>query len=168
MDIILEATLYLWANLIAESRMGKCKMKICIETIKLKLLSSENILSADTMLAILGNNNLAADRIRDVAGWNTPTAERVPATNAEILRRPTEYAMLQDGALRRPREYLLQMRKYSDGRQSTSAVCANIVTADRVLDATGRSTTTADRVHNAIGRNTLTAVRVLATMDEAL
>ncbi len=76
--------------------------------------------------------------------------------------------MLQDGALQRPTEYLQQMRKYSDGRKSTSAVCGNIVTADRVLDATGRSTTTADRVLDAIGRNTLTAVRVLATMDEAL
>ena len=76
--------------------------------------------------------------------------------------------MLQDGVLQRPIEYLLQMQKYSDGRQSTSAVCTNIVTAERVLDATGRSTTTAERVLDAIGRNTLTAVRVLATMDEAL
>jgi hypothetical protein len=63
MDLILGATLYLWAYLIAESRMSKGKMKKCIETIKLKLLSSENILSADTMLAILGNNTLAADRM---------------------------------------------------------------------------------------------------------
>ncbi len=63
MDLILEAILYLWAYLIAESRMGKGKMKICIETIKLKFLSSENILSADTMLAILGNSTLTADRM---------------------------------------------------------------------------------------------------------
>jgi hypothetical protein len=50
-------------NLIAESSKGKGKLTIYIETIKFKFLSSENILSADTMLAILGNNTLTADRM---------------------------------------------------------------------------------------------------------
>ena len=100
----------------------------------------------------------------------------------EILQRPTEYAMLQDGVLQRPTEfpmlrdgvltqpteYLLQLRKDSHGRHSTSAFCANIVTADIVRDATGWSTTTADIVPDTTEWNTITADIVLATMEEAL
>ena len=63
-----------------------------------------------------------------------------------VLYRPTEYAMLQDGILSRPTEYHLHLRKYYDGRQSTSAFCASIVTADRVRGAIEKSTLTADRV----------------------
>ena len=68
------------------------------------------------------------------------------ATIAEILRRATEYPMLQDGVLSRTTEYWLQVRKYAYGRQSTSSVRASIVTADRVLDAREWSTTTAERM----------------------
>ena len=50
--------------------------------------------------------------------------------------------------------------KHSDGRQNASSFCASIVTADRVLDATGRRTTTAVRVLDAMGWNTLTADRI--------
>ena len=68
--------------------------------------------------------------------------------------------MLQDGVLQRPTEYHQLVRKYSDSRQSTSAICANIVTADRVRDATGWNTLTADRVPDAIRWNTLTGDRI--------
>ena len=50
---------------------------------------------------------------------NTLTVDRVLATIAEILRRPTVYTMPLDGVLSRPTEYLPQLRKHSDGRQST-------------------------------------------------
>ena len=63
------------------------------------------------------------------------------------LSRPTKYLMLQDEALWRATEYLLQLRKYSDGRQSTSAFCASIVTDDRIPYAAEWSTVTADKVH---------------------
>ena len=49
------------------------------------------------------------------------------------LSRPTKYLMLQEEALWRATEYLLQLRKYYDGRQSTSAFCASIVAADRIF-----------------------------------
>ena len=62
------------------------------------------------------------------------------------LSRPTKYLMLQDEALWRATEYLLQLRKYYDGRQSTSAFCASIVAADKVPYAAGWSTMTGDRV----------------------
>ena len=51
-------------------------------------------------------------------------------------------------------------RKYSNSRQSTSAICANIVTADKVCDATGWNTLTGERVRDASGWNTITADRV--------
>jgi hypothetical protein len=63
------------------------------------------------------------------------------------LSRPTKYLMLQDEALWRATEYLLQLRKYYDGRQSTSAFCASIVTNDRIPYAAEWSTMTADKVH---------------------
>ena len=85
-----------------------------------------------------------------------------------IFSRPTEYTTLQDGELQRATEYLLQLRKYAHGRQSTSAICASIVTADKVPDATGWNTLTADRIPDATGWNTLSAVRVLATTAEIL
>ncbi len=50
-----------------------------------------------------------------------------------VLSRPIEYFMLQDGVLQRPIEYLLQLRKYSRGRQSISAICESILTADKVF-----------------------------------
>ena len=85
-----------------------------------------------------------------------------------IRSRPTGYPMLQDGVLQRATEYLLQLRKYAHGRQSTSAICASIVTADKVSDATGWNTLTADGIPDATGWNTLSAVRVLATTAEIL
>ena len=54
----------------------------------------------------------------------------------------------------------LHWRKHSDGRQSASSLCASIVTADRVLDATRRRTPTAVRVPDATGWHTLTADRI--------
>ena len=68
------------------------------------------------------------------------------------LSRPTKYLMLQDEALWRATEYLLQLRKYYDGRQSTSAFCASIVTADRIPYAAGWNTMTADKVHYSIAK----------------
>ena len=85
-----------------------------------------------------------------------------------VLSRPTKYLMLQDEALWRATEYLLQLRKYYDGRQSTSAFCASIVTADRVRDTTGKSTLTADRIPYAAGWNTMTADKVHYTTSETL
>ena len=76
--------------------------------------------------------------------------------------------MLQDGVLQRPTKYNLLVQKYSDSRQSTSAICANIVTADIIRDATEWNTTTADRVHDTTEWNTITADKVLATLDEIL
>ena len=78
---------------------------------------------------------------------NIVTADKVFPRKDGVLRRPTEFSMLQDGVLSRPSEYAmrrdgvlqrptkyhLQLRKYSHGRQSTSAICANIVTADKVF-----------------------------------
>ena len=65
----------------------------------------------------------------------------------EALSRPTEYPMLWDGVLSQPTEYLLRLRKHSDGRQSarcyrmeyshgrqsTGYNCGNTLTADKVL-----------------------------------
>ena len=99
-------------------------------------------------------NTPTADKVHNTAGWSTLTADRVLAKFAEILRRPTKYTMLQDRIPSRPTEYLLQLRKYYNGRQSTSAICTSIVTADRVPDATEW--------------NTLTADKVLATLEETL
>ena len=50
-------------------------------------------------------NTPTADKVPDAVGWSTLTGDRVLATFAEILRRPTEYAMLQDGVLQQPTEY---------------------------------------------------------------
>ena len=78
---------------------------------------------------------------------NIVTADRILPRLDEGLSRATEYPILQDGILSRATEYLLQLRKYSDGRQSTSAFCASIVTADRIPNAAGWNTMTADKVH---------------------
>lgn len=91
-----------------------------------------------------------------------------PMLRDGVLQRPTEYAMLQDGVLQRPTKYHQLVRKYSDSRHSTSAICANIVTADKVCDATGWNTLTADRVPDAIRWNTLTGDRVCATTAKIL
>ncbi len=78
---------------------------------------------------------------------NIVTADRMLPRKDEALSRQTMYTMLRDGVLsqatacllqlrktlRRETECLLQLRKHSDGRQSASSVCANIVTSDRVL-----------------------------------
>ncbi len=85
---------------------------------------------------------------------STLTADRVLPLFAQALQRPTEY--------------LLQRRKYAHGRQSTSAICASIVTADKVPDDAGWNTLTADGIPDATGWNTLSAVRVLATTAEIL
>ena len=85
-----------------------------------------------------------------------------------ILQRLTKYLKLKDGVPSRPTEYHLQLRKYSHGRQSTSAICASIITAIRVRDATGCNTLTADTIPYTIRWNTITAVRVPSTTDEAL
>ena len=58
--------------------------------------------------------------------------------------------------------------EHYDGRQSTSAFCASIVTADRVRDTTGKSTLTADRIPYAAGWNTMTADKVHYTTSETL
>ena len=60
------------------------------------------------------------------------------------------------------------MRKYLNSRQSTFSVCASIMTADRVLDATGWSTTAADKEQDAARWCTLTTDIVLATIAEIL
>ena len=95
-----------------------------------------SIVTADKVPNASGWNTLTADTVRDAARWRTPTADRVLGTIAEILSRPTEY--------------LRNLRKYCDGRHSSSAICANTVMADRVRDAAGWSTTTADRVPDAL------------------
>ena len=85
------------------------------------------------------------------------TGDRVLATTAEILRRPTEYFRI----LRKHRDGRQSTRcyrkEYSHGRQSISAICEKIVTTDRVSAVIGLSTTTADRIPDAIERNTVTA-----------
>ena len=91
-----------------------------------------------------------------------------PILRGGVLSRPTQFSMLQDGVLQRPTKYHQLVRKYSDSRQSTSAICANIVTADKVRDATGWNTLTADRVPDAIRWNTLTGDRVCATTAKIL
>ena len=65
-------------------------------------------------------------------------------------------------------KYFLMMRKYLNGRQNASSFCASIVTADRVPDATGWSTTAADIVQDAARWRTPTADRVLGTIAEIL
>ena len=60
------------------------------------------------------------------------------------------------------------MRKYRNGRQNASSFRASIVTADRVPDATGWSTTAADIVQDAARWSTPTADRVLGTIAEIL
>ena len=50
-------------------------------------------------------NTPTADKVRDAAGWNTLTADRVLATTAETFQRPTEC--------------FLSLRKHRNVRQST-------------------------------------------------
>ncbi len=65
-------------------------------------------------------------------------------------------------------KYILIMRKYLNSRLSTSSICASNMTADKVLDATGRSTTVADKEQDAARWCTLTTDIVLATIAEIL
>ena len=80
---------------------------------------------------------------------NIVTADRILPPLDEELSRATEYPMLQDGVLSRAREYLLRLRKHHHGRQRTSAICASIVTAEKVLSPTALNTTATDRVPHA-------------------
>ena len=82
---------------------------------------------------------------------NIVTADRILPPLDEELSRATEYPMLQDGVLSRAIEYLLRLRKYHHGRQSTSAICGSIVTAEKVLSPTALNTTAADKVPDATG-----------------
>ena len=82
---------------------------------------------------------------------NIVTADRILPRLDEGLSRATEYPILQDGVLSRATEYLLRLRKHHHGRESTSAICASIVTAEKVLSPTVWSTTEADRVPDASG-----------------
>ena len=59
---------------------------------------------------------LTADRVPDAAGWCTLMADRVPATTAEILQRPTECLLPLNGVLSRPIECFRNRMKYSLGR----------------------------------------------------
>ena len=95
-----------------------------------------SIVTAGKVPNASGGNILTADKVQDAARWCTFTADRVPSTCAEILSRPTEY--------------LRNLRKYCDGRHSSSAICANTVMADRVRDAAGWSTITAVKVPDAL------------------
>ena len=95
-----------------------------------------SIVTADRVPDATGWSTTAADIVQDAARWSTPTADRVLGTIAEILSRPTEY--------------LRNLRKYCDGRHSSSAICANTVMADRVCDAAGWSTITAVKVPDAL------------------
>ena len=81
-----------------------------------------SIMTADRVLDATGWSTTAADKEQDAARWRTPTADRVLGTIAEILSRPTES--------------FRNLRKHHNARQSTSAFCANIVSDDKVLDAT--------------------------------
>ena len=65
-------------------------------------------------------------------------------------------------------KYFLIMRKYRNGRQNASSFRASIVTADKVCDATGWSTTAADIVQDAARWCTFTADRVPSTCAEIL
>ena len=80
---------------------------------------------------------------------NIVTADRILPPLDEELSRATEYPILQDGVLSRAREYLLRLRKHHHGRQRTSAICASIVTAEKVLSPTALNTTATDRVPHA-------------------
>ena len=82
---------------------------------------------------------------------NIETADRILPRLDEELSRATEYPMLQDGVLSRATEYLLRLRKHLHGRQRTSAICASIVTAEKVLSPTAWSTAAADIVPDASG-----------------
>ena len=82
---------------------------------------------------------------------NIVTADRILPPLDEELSRATEYPILQDGVLSRAREYLLRLRKHHHGRQRTSAICASIVTAEKVLSPTALNTTAADIVPDASG-----------------
>ena len=96
---------------------------------------------------IIGENTLTAVRMLTLFAQVSWRPSEYFMLQDGILSRPTKYLMLQDEALWRATEYLLQLRKYYDGRQSTSAFCASIVTNDRIPYAAEWSTMTADRVH---------------------
>ena len=81
-----------------------------------------SIMTADRVLDATEWSTTAADKEQDAARWCTLTTDKVLATIAEILSRPTES--------------FRNLRKHHNARQSTSAFCANIVSADKVLDAT--------------------------------
>ena len=111
---------------------------------------------------------VTADRMLPRSAQISSRPTEYPMRRDGILSRPTKYAMLWNGILYRATEYNIQLRKYSNGRQSTSAICERTTTAERVCDAIGWRTTTADKVRDAIGWNTTTAVRVLDTMEDVL
>ena len=96
-------------------------------------------------------NIVTADRILPQQDEELQQPTEYPMLQDGVLSRATEYPILQNGVLSRAIEYLLRMRKYHHGRQRTSAICASIVTAEKVLSPTAWSTTAADIVPDASG-----------------
>ena len=108
-----------------------------------------SIVTADKVTNASGWNTLTADKVQDAARWCTFTADRVPSTCAEILSRPTEYLR----NLRKHHNGRQSMRcnrkEYYNGHQSTRCV--------RIEYSNGRQNTCYE------GRSTLTAVGVSKT-----
>ena len=74
------------------------------------------------------------------------TPDRILPRKEKELSRPTEYPMLQDGVLQRPTEYLIQPRKYSNGRQNACFHWMEYSHGRLDASAIGWSTPTADRM----------------------
>ncbi len=90
----------------------------------------------------------------------TPTADRVLPHFAKTHSWPRLVILLSEKALQRPTEYFRNLRKsilgqdwsffrrklYSNGRQSTSAICERLFLAEIGQSSVGNCTPTADRV----------------------
>ena len=131
-----------------DTRNSFCSLTLCL------------IKSKETMFTMISfSNSRPKRRVKHSDGrqstssfcGNIVTADRILPRLDEGLSRATEYPMLQDGVLSRATEYLLRLRKHHHGRQRTSAICASIVTAEKVLSPTAWSTTAADIVPDASG-----------------
>ena len=77
---------------------------------------------------------------------STLTADRILPRQDEALSRPTEYPKLQDAVLSQPTEYLLRLRKYYNGRQSTRCCRIEYSHERQSTCYNRRNTITADRI----------------------
>ena len=96
------------------------------------------------------------------------TPDRMLPQVEEELQWPTEYPMLQDGVLQRPTEYLIQLRKYSHGRQSTRCCRMEYSDSRQSTSYNCGNTFTPERMPASNGWSTPTGIRMLPRLEGVL